>query len=122
MTLFSSAKHAALSVDPEPWETYPHDLPNIRVSERPDEDEAVRYSFNPRPEFTRPLSNPGNLALTWVRTEVRIRGLANTVPGWSVYMNELIDNPGSYGRLDRAQVDHARKVLNRLMAHLVVPA
>lgn len=116
MTIYSSGKHEKLTADPQPWKNlsahggrWPHESRD-----------PLNDALRPRPEFDRPLNNPANPVLRDVRFHATNRRGGEVIAG--VYREWLhYARPGSHPDnwsedITADQVEHARRVLERLAA------
>lgn len=102
-TLYSSGAHHHLTADREPWlNTSGQRARRKAVADRYDD------MWRPRPEFNRPLTNPANGMVAWVRRR-RAAGETYSAILWRV------NNGGTSGTT--GEYDQARRILGRL-AHL----
>lgn len=120
LTLFSSSKHLTLTTDPDP-------VVDSRTGARHSGGNCYQGSnavcnWDPRPKYAQPLTNPANPILEAFRGNVinphpddTLNGsFAEVVDLWAFYM-ETGNQEVSF---DDAEIDHAKRVINRLRSIL----
>lgn len=110
MTQYSSGKYGdTITADPMPWRSQCCGLRWPTIADDPENN-----TFDPRPEFDRPLTNPANPVLEYVREVSDKEHAVN----WLLHeFNWDTDRWVWDGwQVNPEHIEHARKVLSRLEA------